>query len=591
MKYRFFPAILILTALLASSCSFDFMDDGKDAGESVVWTDEAARYYGTVAGSSFDVEVKKYYRNDVFSYSTEAWIDANGLIYQFRRYDSAGVLVSAAVYTHEATGLTDPEPLWRLHSVTDWAVEAGTLEPGTHTVYGYDSDNLVETKAVYTVSGDTAAAAANAEPDWAARYDLDDSVSPFYEAALWYDEGLSTIALDAVQVYAWLPNADPETDHWSVSVEYRRDGNDNRSVPSRPETDPQEPCTEKSAATDLTPIAGAADPVLTDYFHAELSLAVVDDPSYAVGTLPTVTDLNPASPVLPVSSYGLYVEESDDRNTEILFNDDWYPVSMTREDDRLPDDLKILAEWDDSHRLESKKTYVGSTLALSIEIERDSAGYPTVIETGGEGLAVPLTYNLGYVSGTHNLETIIFSAAGLTQTLKFLYGGTSGVALPVLDDSRSLDPFAFMTSLLDNDLVIQHWNGESTPQLVEYFKMATGTTGTTVTVYDAHLTDDADSDESDDEVNGYYVLAWAADGDPVASFTAYDAGDEEVWSYEYAYGDAIVTALTDAIPSWLVVEADEAYDQVSALYSTAAATTEGAMVQSIATGFLYDMLF
>ena len=204
---------------------------------------------------------------------------------------------------------------------------------------------------------------------------------------------------------------------------------------------------------------------------------------------------------------------------------------------------------------------------------------------------MPLTYALGYESGTHNLESVTFTVAGIRQTLTFLYGDALGVPVPALADARSLDPFAFMTGLLDNDLVIQHWNGESPAQLVEYFTVETAPTDTTVTVWDAHLTDDADSAAPDDTVNGTYERAWAHTGDPVASLTAKDDAGATVWTYEYAYGGALADAVAQALPSWLTVGASAAYDQLSALYSAASATGEGAMVQSIASGFLYDLLF
>ena len=64
-----------------------------------------------------------------------------------------------------------------------------------------------------------------------------------------------------------------------------------------------------------------------------------------------------------------------------------------------------------------------------------------------------------------------------------------------------------------------------------------------------------------------------------------------MWKYEYAYGGALANAVAQALPSWLTVGASAASDQLSALYSAASATSEGAMVQSIASGFLYDLLF
>ena len=136
------------------------------------------------------------------------------------------------------------------------------------------------------------------------------------------------------------------------------------------------PCTAKSAATNLGAVTSTSP-----YFHAAQSLATVADPAYAVPALPDVTALNPASPAIPVSSFGLYAEESATRSTEVTFDADWYPVSMVRNDDRLPAQMKILAEWDSQRRLTAKETYIGATLALSVDIARDGDGYPTTIVT------------------------------------------------------------------------------------------------------------------------------------------------------------------------------------------------------------------
>lgn len=579
MKRRLLPVVLTLAAVFAlgTSCSFDFGDDGKDItppGDEANWTYETVRYTGTVAETAVDVEVTKATCDGVFKYTTEAYIDSDGHVYQMQQYDAAGALESVESYAYAQAG----DPLaWRQVSRTDWSVETDPPVAATLTVYGYGAEAAVETETVYELSVDAA------NPSWCARYEMDETATPpLYEASLWTADSLDLAEPlpELVSVRGWLTESDTESAHWNFAADYRRSGGSaSLSMPEQPK-----PCVmvPETASTDAIDPATLAD--VSALYHGAIALTAVTDPGYAVPVLP-----DPAAPGIDAEYYGIYEAESAVRTTELAFDGDWYPTSMVRTDDRLPASLTIEADWDENHRITEKRTFVGSTLALSIGIERDDDGYPTTIETGGEGLTVPLDYGFVYADGTHNLERITFGAEGVgtLQSLAFEFKGGAPVTLPSLsaEGLKSFDPFAFMNEILTNELVIKHYDGSD--NVVELFGIESDASGVTATVYDAKLT----ADLADDVVTGSYVASWASEGAPVASLAALDEDGDEIWSYSYDYGDAIATAAEDAIPAGFDLSALDAESQLSAFFSDETAEDAEAMAQSILNGFAYDLLF
>lgn len=603
MKRTVLPAAIGLAAVFAASCSFDFGNDGKDITPSdpSSWESVSSRYTGTAGEAPVDVEVTKWYCDDVLSYVTEDYVNDDGLVYQRQRYDGSGSLEWVEAYAYG----NDPE--WRLLSVSRWDGAASGASPKTLKTFGYDGAGTPVTEASFTLSGTAAAVSAAGTPLWCTRFALTEAASaPVYRGAVWTEASLgsSGTADDKPAAFfarLWLPGKDSDTDHWNFSAEYRLA--ENYGVPAAPVPKVTEPKTALSAALDVAAAVAAVkaaaaetNPELTDeealasLFHGALELASPTEPAFTVPVLP-----DPASPGIAPYRFGMYASETEGSSTELSFDGEWYPLSVTRTDSSLPAPVKIEASWDDDRRLVSKKTWVGGTLALSVDIEWDGAGYPLTVSTGGEGLALPLDYGFVYAAGSHTLQEITFGAEGIgtLQSLRFKTSGTLGVDLPPVEDLRSVDPFAFMKGILTDSLTVEHWDGNTPQRLVEYFTLDADAAGVTATVHDAKLTED----QGDDEITGSYEALWTAGGEAVASLSARDAdgpGGEPgavIWSASYAYGDEILQAVEDAVPAGLVPAGLDAASRLSALYEDAASADEASLARSIVQGFVYDLLF
>lgn len=230
---------------------------------------------------------------------------------------------------------------------------------------------------------------------------------------------------------------------------------------------------------------------------------------------------------LPVAGYG-YTFYDEHGSSYVELRADWYPLKVSRTDDRIDRAVAVEAAWDASNRLIGKKSWYGSTLALELSLSYDASGYPASLSASGAAMLLPLRYDLSYAeSGVRVPVRLNVSSGGaLLQYFTYRYEGLDGIVLPSNpEELRSLDPFAFLDGFAEAVVSIDHYDGDDT--LIETFSFSRDGSSLRVDVKDGA-----------GALSGYYLASYDPDG-RMASLGSYNAAGLELWSNAFGYADAV----------------------------------------------------
>lgn len=214
------------------------------------------------------------------------------------------------------------------------------------------------------------------------------------------------------------------------------------------------------------------------------------------------------------------------------FDADNYPIEMYREDDRMTRALTVEIDYYANHVPKSKVTSYGSDTVLDVQLTYNSSGYLSVVDTTGEGLLIPLRYEIDYNSDLSIDKLSIYQS----DTILFYFTYDSSIST---DQSvHPLDPIGFTGT----DYTITQHDGDGA-KLGSY-----------------EVTTDLDAGEvmvqaytAAGAANGYYLSKLDASGN-VATFECWSAAGVRQWYYSYDY---------TAIAGEIMRTAEEQWDAIN----------------------------
>ncbi len=502
---RFGIALALISALF-TSCVFDFASSSKILS--------SADDLHCVTATSDSVQVTSYFnKTEVLQYYEESYIAGPArLIDQVQKYSASGVLESSVVYVY------NPDNQAELVAYFD-----GTNALQWYQTYTYDTSK-VAVQAEYDGSGAL---------QWARKYSYvasGDAIGKIETAASFS----AASVLDGLSVYTFLSGSDK----WNKEVSY---GTNRNAVD----------CASVSVSLE----AGAkTQDVVTS--HGKITLALPAKPADPALVLPA----DPAA-VLALSGYRFAYYDGYG-SSEISLTPEWYPTTVLRTDTRLEGrTLRVDLEYDGSNRIIGKNIFYGTTRALSVIIEYDAAGFPVKISTTGEAMMLPLEYSLTYDSHHRPQRVSISSALNLLQYFDYTYAGTA-LTLSASTD-RSIDPFAFLDTLLTSVATVKQYDGDD--KLVETFTAHSVAGGVSLEVT-----------KPDNTFNGYFLVTLGASG-KASSLASFDANGTKQAFWEFGFADAALESLGPG--------------QFGRLVETCVPSGSGTVSSAIADNFKYDLMF
>ncbi len=556
---RFFVFAAVMLAVL-TSCDFSFMDKDDDSGGPA-----STAYMKIVPTTYAEVEVQEswWYPSDTategtLKYTEYWWVDSaapapSRRVSQIDRVNAAGSLSESRSFTY---------------------TEAGDLASASY--YGY-SNGLPVLKYTFSYVYETITVSGSPTLLLTAQHKFDASDartdSWLYQ---WSESGDSAGKLEATAYFlgtgSEFDDASrwyflPESDSWnmritSVNGDSKLVSPDSVSVPS------------VSCARAVT----ASTPALPADFRTKTDLSTMlssfDNPSLSMPSYGAIEGMTGERKPAFAFSY----EDGFGTGTVDL-DSDWYPVSVSRNDKRLEEALRVELERDDEYRITSKKSYYGDTLALQVDVDWGGtgapAGFPTRVETSGAALVTPMEFDL--VWNPVNLPERIEISLNNTKLYYFAFEYDADISLPAADIARprSIDPFNLVTDLfgtledfLDSSVTVRLYETGADNKVgtddreSQYFVFApvADPAGLRVSVYKPGVGDAAD------ELNGWYQIVWE-DG-LAASISAWrpkkdgETADVEVWFKEFGYGADFFAEIASEIS---IPDAAELSDMLSDL--------------------------
>jgi len=327
-------------------------------------------------------------------------------------------------------------------------------------------------------------------------------------------------------------------------------------------------------AGDVTVDNPAAGAVNTEALDAEARLSLTLP---VVGPLPAPAIPDPPSSGLPVVGYRFSLDDAHG-NTLVVLDENYYPLSGTRTDDRLDCAVSVELEYDDENRIVSKEARYGSTLALGITLDYlGDTLYPVRVETSGKSMVMPLDYGIEYGENNEVVSVGVYSGDTLIRNFEYDYESPV-VDPPVPADLRGMDPFAFLGDMLTAGADISEYDGDG--ELIETFSATSDIDGLTVEV---RLPTDDGAPGGD--VNGRFQIVYDDEGN-CSSITAYGTDGEEAWREEIS----LFTDMWDDLDT----AAAGAYDstiEYGAMVETMFSGDEAATIAEVQENFVYNLIF
>ncbi|HPA10203.1 MAG TPA: hypothetical protein PLV73_05205 [Treponemataceae bacterium] len=505
------PALLF-AAIMLMSCNWELSDDDASLDDVVITTTtETAETVEKI--STFKDGVLSSYVVRHISDSTARTVD------QEQFYKADGTLKHSWKYGYNAEGLV---------TTTAYYDAAGDLL--SYFAYAYGSGAVVTTQASYDAAGQLL---------WLRRYETN-SAGGIETAASYNGSEELTGALQYFYI--------DKQEGWNMEVAY---GTDTGNL-----------------AGDVTvddPVAGAVN---TETLNAEARLSLTLP---VVGTLPSPAIPDPASSGLPVSGYRFSLDD-DHGNTLVALDENYYPLSGTRTDDRLDCAVSVELEYDDENRIVRKETRYGSTLALGIAIAyQGDTLYPVRVETSGKSMVMPLDYGIEYGENDEVVSVSVYS--GDTRIRRFEYDYDAPVVDPPAPaDIRGMDPFTFLGDMLTAGAAISEYDGDGA--LIETFSATSTIGGLTVEVR-----------LPNDEINGRFQILYDDEGN-CSSITAYGKDGEVAWREEIS----LFTDMWDDLETIAAGAYDSAIEY-GTMVETMFPDDPDATIAEVQSNFVYNLIF
>ena len=268
------PALLF-AAIMLMSCNWELSDDDASLDDVEITTERL---------TTETVEKISTFKDGVLSSYVVRHISDNAArtVDQEQFYNADGTLKHRWKYDRNAEGLV---------TTTAYYGSSGALS--LYFAYDYTADETVATQAHYSAAGQLL---------WLRRYETNSAGG--IETAASYD---GSLVLTGALQYFYID----EQAGWNMEVAYGADSG--------------------SLTGDVTvdnPVAGTVNVATLDA-EARLDLVLP-----TVGTLPSPAIPDPASSGLPVAGYRFSLDD-DHGNTLVALDENYYPLSGTRTDDRL----------------------------------------------------------------------------------------------------------------------------------------------------------------------------------------------------------------------------------------------------------------
>jgi len=511
------PALLF-AAIMLMSCNWELSDDDASLDDVVITTERQ---------TTETVEKISTFKDGVLSSYVVRHISdtAARTVDQEQFYKADGTLKYSWKYDRNADGLV---------TTTAYYDAAGDLL--SYFAYAYGSGAVVTTQASYDAAGQLL---------WLRRYETN-SAGGIETAASYNGSEELTGALQYFYI--------DEQEGWNMEVAY---GTDTGNL-----------------AGDVTvddPVAGAVN---TETLNAEARLSLTLP---VVGPLPSPAIPDPASSGLPVSGYRFSLDD-DHGNTLVALDENYYPLSGTRTDDRLDCAVSVELEYDAENRIVGKETRYGSTLALGIAIAyQGDTLYPVRVETTGKSMVMPLDYGIEYGANNEIVSVAVYS--GNTRIRHFEYDyETPVVDPPEPADIRGMDPFSFLGDVLAAGATISEYDGDGA--LIETFSATSTIGGLTVEV---RLPTDAG--EPGGDVNGRFQILYDDEGN-CSSITAYGQDDEIAWREEIS----LFTDMWDDLETIAAGAYDSAIEY-GTMVETMFPDDPDATIAEVQSNFVYNLIF
>jgi len=524
---------LLLIVALVSACTFGFLDDA-DLGDG----EEGLHSVKTTIEGGYKIEW--YNSAEVLQYYAEFYLTGE-LVNQMQSYSATGILRYSYLYQYDADG-------------------------NKTLVAYYDSANALAWYQIFQYSGTLVSATAEYDGagliQWSRQYahGTGTLAGRVLSSASFDEDG----TLDGCAVYTYNSDAEPK------AVSMTAYG----LVPCGVSTAPAASAVPAASSASGVPVVFTAVTASSRATRsgatprARITLVPPSPPEYVLKSMPDQSALD----ALGVDSYTFWQYDTHG-SSELTLTDEWYPTRVSRTDDRIEEAVSMELSWDASHRIERKKSYYGSTLALDVTMSYTDTGLPAVATTTGAAMLLPLEYALTY-DGYRPTRLDVSSNGNLLQYFEYDY--TNPPTLPgSVEELRTIDPFAFLEELKGATFSIHHFDGDD--KLVETFSFSAAGDGLKVDVLD-----------STGASNGYYLVTYDASGFK-ASLACFGADNVQQWSYSYGYEDAVAD-LEDAATA-----AGIDLDSMGRLAETyiADAVEDGTADYFIeyAKGFVMDLLF
>jgi len=528
-------AVLAFVVLPFSSCNFNFTADKNETASPAL---------RCVTETSDNVQLNKWYDGDTLKYYDEKYILAGTekttrLIDQIQSYTDSGKLKNSYRYTYTSAGLPETVAYYDSTNALKWFYAYEYVTVGTVTrisaQYEYDGANVLQCARKFT---------------WT---DMGTATGEL-KNAVFFDE---TKALKGGLSYYYLS----DSKKWNMEISW---GTDTDSI-----------------GTGDAPSVCAADAVnqATVANHGRLALTSPAIPAASVPSVPA--DLSASG--LAAALYRFQYEDTYGVS-RVSLDKDWYPSSAYRTDSRLgADALLVELAYDDAHRIVTKTTSLGATKALVVNIAYDADSFPVTIATSGAAMLLPLEYTVTY--GTNHQVSKISVTSDGSLLRYFTYAYTAPTTAVTAPTARSIDPFAFIDSLLSSAVTISEFDGDDKPVETFVSRKADTVIGATTTgvIFDVHKGDASGA------LNGSFVVTISASGVPVA-LSAKKADGTELWNRDFSSQSAILdrakTGLT-GLPASLTGFGNS-YGRLLETYLPSDGKTPAA---GIAENFVYDLLF
>ena len=527
--------LLLAVVLIAfSSCNFNFTADKNETAQSLRCVTETAE----------TVQLSKWYDGDTLKYYDEKYIlpetkSTTRLIGQIQSYTDSGNLKYSYHYSYNAAGLPETVAYYDSTNALKWFYVYEYVTVGTVTrlsaQYEYDGANVLQCARKFT----------------------------------WTDTGLATGELKNAVLFDESKNPKgglsyyylPDSKKWNMEISW---GTDTASI-----------------GTGCAPSVCAAEQAALPSVANHGLIALTAPTGWTLPGLAVPDDLSTSG--LAASLYRFQYEDAYGVS-RVSLDKDWYPASAYRTDTRMGSDpLLVELSYDSAHRIVKKTTTYGATKALVVNIAYDADNFPTTIATSGAAMLLPLEYGVEY--GTNHQIKKISVTSGGSLLRYFTYSYTAPTKTVTAPTAKSLDPFAFIDSLLSSAVTISEFDGDN--KAIETFvsRQADPVAGSTTTgvIFEVH------KGAATGELNGSFTVTISSSGIPVA-LSAKKADGTELWNRDFGAQSALLDRAKNNI-SGLPASLNGFNFSYGRLLETYVPSDGKTPTTGIVENFVYDLLF